>query len=136
MAAPPRHFHNGSSRGLLSLLLLLVLLVVTVAATAAATASRRHTCQRLPPSRKQQGTQGSVLPITTTTRKAAAAALSPRGGAKLETERRISIWAPILAAYLYNLSIGLTIPVLPKVRKGTVIDRLGCMARFVDRVIG
>jgi len=49
---------------------------------------------------------------------AAAAVLPPmlRGGAKAAAaERRISIWAPILAAYLYNLSIGFTIPVLPKV---------------------
>lgn len=42
---------------------------------------------------------------------------SVRGGAKaaVAAERRTSIWLPILAAYLYNLSIGFTIPVLPKV---------------------
>lgn len=57
----------------------------------------------------------SAIPLRKAT---TAAALPPtlRGGAKAEQQRRISIWMPILAAYLYNLSIGFTIPVLPKAR--------------------
>jgi hypothetical protein len=52
------------------------------------------------------------------TRHAGRGRLSHRGGAApaKPTDRRISLAFPIFAAFLYNLSIGFTIPVLPKVR--------------------
>lgn len=53
---------------------------------------------------------------------------SVRGGVKAVATP--SVWLPILAAYLYNLSIGFSIPVLPKVR--VTASRRGCWGRSIN----
>ena len=101
------------------LLLLALSAVVLGAATASASTSSSTStvaAAAVPRRRLQKPTTKARLGGGTVPARATGVS-SVRGGAKaaVAAERRTSIWLPILAAYLYNLSIGFTIPVLPKV---------------------
>lgn len=108
---------QGRRLPVLQLLLLLALVIAVLAAKAAASASTSSPAAAVSGAPRRRLEQ----PPAMTKARALGGGLTVRGGAKAAAaaERRISIWAPILAAYLYNLSIGFTIPVLPKVRNDT-----------------
>lgn len=100
------------------LVLLLLLRLADAAASAASTAAApAGACSRKGLHKRSGST--SAIPLRKTTAAVMPATLRG-GGAKAEQERRISIWFPILAAYLYNLSIGFSIPILPKVRPKSI----------------
>jgi hypothetical protein len=153
MAGPGYGRQQLLQRLLLSVaLLLLLVLLLSATATAATGGSLSSSSSRSRSTTTTSTTTTLSGHATQRPRKALTGArltLPPTlrgrgGGVKKATvqqraEKRISICLPILAAYLYNLSIGFTIPVLPKARFdgcacGCVGEGVWAACESVDRV--
>lgn len=106
------------------LLLCMVLALYSIAATTVSTSTTSAQFSPSPRSSKpRRRSPAHSLPILPLQARRGGAAVKPkRAAASATKDKKISLVYPILAAYLYNLSIGFTVPVLPKIINMLVND--------------